>query len=311
MAHVVLAVLFAVRSEAAPVEPAGVSCGLHRASECPLCPGGKGAAFCNGECVWRERRQTCELRRAGVSCGRHRAANCQLCPSGHGASYCHGECVWRERRQSCEPRSSRLCVVGNGPLSEADRLEIAKCSTVARFNDMKNIESGERVDIHVMREWQDTHVYSGRSRHHSSASSVLVGMHALEDSGRSVRGASSIQLPGRHRYHTFPACATTLVDKSEIDRHPTTGTIYLSELQSDETIKRVDVFGMNWNITSGHHSTREGALVDACCTKCVVHKTPRDAYSPGRPSFSRSEEFDRFMVAPPLWLKLVRGTSSR
>ena len=44
MAHVVLAVLFAVPSEAAPAEPAGVSCGLHRASECPLaalqCPPG-------------------------------------------------------------------------------------------------------------------------------------------------------------------------------------------------------------------------------------------------------------------------------
>ena len=43
--------------------PAGVSCGRHSAASCQLCPDGKGAARCNGECAWQERRQSCELRR--------------------------------------------------------------------------------------------------------------------------------------------------------------------------------------------------------------------------------------------------------
>ena len=49
-----------------------------------------------------------------------------------------------------------ICIVGNGPLSEKNRQEIKSsdlCDKVVRFNDMKNMEPGEPVDLHVVRSW--------------------------------------------------------------------------------------------------------------------------------------------------------------
>ena len=52
-----------------------------------------------------------------------------------------------------------ICVVGNGPLSKENRAQIQKCELVVRFNDCKNMKKNERMDIHVMREIGNKHIY--------------------------------------------------------------------------------------------------------------------------------------------------------
>ena len=46
------AVKTVARREAA--ELTNVSCGAHSAASCAECPSGHGAAWCNGDCVWKD-----------------------------------------------------------------------------------------------------------------------------------------------------------------------------------------------------------------------------------------------------------------
>jgi hypothetical protein len=171
----------------------------------------------------------------------------------------------------------KVCLVGNGPISEENRRFIAsdECDTVVRFNDMKNRAWNERVDVHVQREWGDTHGYSG-SDITTGAHKYLVGMHAAADAAGSD---TAISTRGEHGFQSFPMCSKR---SNDVDKHPSTGTIVLSVLEFDPNVERMDVFGMNWKFEkqSGHVAVGEGTLVQNCCTKCIFHQTPTQTYLP-------------------------------
>lgn len=168
------------------------------------------------------------------------------------------------------PSSSyEFCVIGNGPLSEEDHIKVSTCLRVARFNNVRNMRIGEKFDIHIVREWQDTREYSGLSPHENVSEQVCVGMHASEDCRR------SISTSGMHGMTVFENC--TFMD-SLVNEHPSTGTIYLSWLQQHGNVSRVDVFGMNWNLSPWDHPGDEAELVRQCCHVCNVHHTVSNSY---------------------------------
>ena len=162
------------------------------------------------------------------------------------------------------------CVVGNGPLSDNDRRNISHCETVVRFNDLRNMQRGERVDVHVIREWKDTDVYAGSFFDGCFNTSVVcIGK-------RACKQKRNILTTGVYRRDVFRNCTQHSVD---VNKHPSTGTIYLSWLQEHANVKRIDVFGMNWNMPLFQHSANEASIVHACCSKCVIHPTPSSSYT--------------------------------
>ena len=167
----------------------------------------------------------------------------------------------------------RVCVVGNGPLTPAERREInASCEVVYRFNDLKNWETSDRVDVHVQREWEGTHKYAGEGMA-PCAQALLVGIHASQDAGQ--KGAMALPTRGLRAYDVFGTCKP----HNPVSRNPSTGSILLSELQADQSVSGIDVYGMNWSFSKQQgHSMQEGDLVDACCTKCKIHRTSRSTY---------------------------------
>jgi len=88
-----------------------VSCGGHKANNCACCPQGNGAAWCGGECTWRNNQCVSKAHggaglSAELSCGGHNAKTCGGCPQGRGASWCSGDCVWKDNKcqfANCRP----------------------------------------------------------------------------------------------------------------------------------------------------------------------------------------------------------------
>ena len=168
--------------------------------------------------------------------------------------------------------TGKVCVVGNGPLTDAHRREINGCSMVYRFNDLKNWTKGDRIDVHVQREWEGTHQYAGEAMA-PHAHRCLVGVHAGEDA--KGKSATALTTRGLRAFDVFDACKPN----NSVSRNPSTGTILLSTLENDPNVSTIDVYGMNWGFhQSQGHSTQEGALVDECCSKCTVHRPARSTY---------------------------------
>ena len=173
---------------------------------------------------------------------------------------------------SCFTGSQNVCVVGNGPLTDVQRKEIDGCETVYRFNNLKNWREGEKIDVHVQREWEGTHVYAGEGMA-PHARRCLVGMHADNDAGTS---ATALNTRGLRAFDAFKTCKTN----NSVSTNPSAGTILLSTLQADHNVSKIDVYGMNWAFSKSQgHSAREQTLVDECCTKCEVHQPARSTYA--------------------------------
>ena len=171
--------------------------------------------------------------------------------------------------------SEHVCVVGNGPLSEDDKKNIEKCDMVYRFNDLKNYKDGDKIDVHVMREWENTHKYSGEHMVLNTPK-CYVGMHAKEDAQSDTE--CIIQTNGIRSLNVFTDC--TEPHQKRISRNPSTGTMLLSELQKNEQISSIDVYGMNWAFGILNHADEEANLIGTCCTKCNINKTHSDSYKP-------------------------------
>jgi hypothetical protein len=166
-----------------------------------------------------------------------------------------------------------VCVIGSGPLSEAQRIEIGQCpGKVVRFNDRKNRRAWEREDVHVIRHHEESEEAGGFTvcnRHHGQPPQCE---YHKTFGGREEQG-----------YPLFRNCAerNEIEEIEYIEGWPTTGTMYLSDAQKEEHIETIRVYGMNWNMIDKHtHRDSEGALIKKCCKKCDINKTPYGRYCP-------------------------------
>jgi hypothetical protein len=166
----------------------------------------------------------------------------------------------------------KVCVVGNGPLSDAQRKDIrSECTRVYRFNDLKNFREGDPIDVHVCREWEGSRNYAGMNMSRADKL-LLVGKHAAQDA---TPGADYVATNGLRALPVFDACGRNNL----ANRNPSTGTIILSKLQQDPAVSKIDVYGMNWAFSKEQgHARDEATLVKKCCTKCTVHASPTAKY---------------------------------
>ena len=143
---------------------------------------------------------------------------------------------------------------------------------------MKNMRAGERCDGHFVRSFgqgfwgienppkfaaDDVSLISiGQSDH---ALPTDRHVHALPDTKRAP----------------YPSCPEHADATSDAPWGYTSGAIAIGYFQERADVQRIDVLGMNFTQSAdSKHDTREKPMMNACCSKCVVHPTPRNTYLP-------------------------------
>lgn len=177
-----------------------------------------------------------------------------------------------------------VAVVGNGPISHADRTAIESHQIVVRFNDVNYMHAGERTTIHVVREPTSL----------KPKVPVSAPIWAVSPVESYVPADAAWSTPVYERQYKgqnwisddaviFPqcgGCADCL--QSGTFAGPSTGAVALSELNELEGVSKIDVFGMNWNGPARIHiDFNNRTLVHDCCHKCVFNETHSDYYGTG------------------------------
>tara|TARA_B110000046_G_C12857176_1_gene340232 strand:- start:80 stop:784 length:705 start_codon:yes stop_codon:yes gene_type:complete len=196
-----------------------------------------------------------------------------------------------------------VAVVGNGPLSDEDRRSISRFEIVYRFNDLKNHEQREKCTHHVIRcssTCPDGLCGSQRRVAVAGSQTILVGTREEVDAAKEWMRVDEELVIGDetsvNAHPVFSSLASLPEDPAEvasrggaavpssvlekIRRFPTSGTIVLDMLNSDDGVDEIHVFGMNWNMFDAVHSSSESQMIHAGCRKCVVHSTPSTRYLP-------------------------------
>lgn len=175
-----------------------------------------------------------------------------------------------------------VAVVGNGPLSDADRESIEKHQCVIRFNDTKNLREGEKTTILALRE----HVLS-RIIRRTPADTVIwpvVFSKAFRAPTTPHRFLPAIPVYRRESGNHF-ADLLLFRNSKRAQRQgttpagPSTGTAIIDWIVTN-TARTVDVYGMNWSGSQQHVDFRYPTLVRDCCTTCRIHETPFTTYLP-------------------------------
>ncbi len=171
-----------------------------------------------------------------------------------------------------------VCLVGNGPISDADRTFINSnaCDQVVRFNDMKNITQGERCDVHVVR--------SNGNRFWGIVNppKIDIGKVPLLQIGgsrASIAGQDVLDVLDNQAARIYPSCAH---DQRAATKTFTSGALVMSYFNEKPSVRTIHVFGMNFLPAKNntHDVNREKVLHDWCCDKCQIHKTSRQTYYP-------------------------------
>mgnify|MGYP001245262042 CR=1 FL=1 len=195
-----------------------------------------------------------------------------------------------------------ICIVGNGPLSEENREQIKSsdlCDKVVRFNDMKNMKPEEPVDLHVVRSWGKS--WWGLAEHPNKKTNYtgrpdvdvpLIVIGEARRGGQLPENKEVYKFVTRNKNKTKPGptprsiydgcefCGGSCVSNAH---NFTSGAHAISLFQADTDVENIHVFGMNFttNLKPKHqHATNEFELHSNCCTKCTIHKTPKDTYAP-------------------------------
>lgn len=181
---------------------------------------------------------------------------------------------------------SEVAVVGNGPISEVDRQEIAKHGFIIRFNDANFLRAGEKTSLHVI-------------RHPSNPSKVAIDAPIWHVSPRlSPMWASGIatlnyesqmgarnDAPPNSRIFTACNCGPSCFENSNTAwAGASTGAAALSVLHGMPEVKKINVYGMNWNGPTYHIDFENTSLVKGCCTTCQFHETASSAYGSEQPA---------------------------
>jgi hypothetical protein len=176
--------------------------------------------------------------------------------------------------------SRSISVVGNGPISEEDRAEIAKSTSVLRFNDMNSRRFGEKTSLRVVRHpsWI-TFQHTDAPLWHVAPTTQLVPSDAqlFTPVYESQHGHHNLIGAGAR---IFPSCnCGPSCLQASTWAGPSTGAVALSVLQELPTIERIEVYGFNGNGNADMHiDFANKTLLSGCCTKCTFHPTSSSSY---------------------------------
>ena len=203
-----------------------------------------------------------------------------------------------------------VAVVGNGPISRADRRQIEAASRVVRFNDVNNYWEGEKTTLRVVRHpsWF-TLKHVGAPKWHVAPTDDLAPSDAELVTGVYERQHSTDNiLPDTTRLFPSCPCGDSCLQRTTW-AGPSTGGVALSALQELDNVETIHVFGMNWNGHPGHTDFLYPTLVADCCSKCTIHPTRSTDYGgfDKRPMWrqqlkSRLENYGAALA--PLWVLL-------
>ena len=177
-----------------------------------------------------------------------------------------------------------IAVVGNGPISEADRDLINSQNCIIRFNDQKNKLTDERTDVLVLRN-HTLHL----SQINSTILPVIPFCKTIEDYKLKCKKFVKpiyvyeemcdydLNVQEMKSKRVYNNCIKHNLH-GDAKYGISTGTAVLSSLQNDDNIESINVFGMNFNGKSWHVDFNDQNLSNICCTKCVFHKTNIEQY---------------------------------
>lgn len=194
-----------------------------------------------------------------------------------------------------------ICIVGNGPLTKEDRefINSNHCDEVWRFNDMKNMEHGERCDGQFIRDNGKT--YSGleiRSKFDINNIPIIAIqggdgiwftlkrlfyplLNFLNSDNvlpkEYTKKIINIDNPNFKLYNNCPKCPNNCKSNSYLKF--TSGAIGISYFQDQQDVENIHILGMNFIEMPGHE-INEKSFIDSCCTKCNIHQTYKNTYLP-------------------------------
>ena len=228
----------------------------------------------------------------------------------------------------------RVAVVGNGPLSTADRIAINNHTNVVRFNDYypKNYVHGDKITIHCSTIDQFAHPWANPNATKWAVAAQLRHLDAdskfytwnMNPSQVRVYGTrffwsvalglepASILAPwfDTHRlFRNCSRCGDRCLSKNTNSGF-SRGAIALNALEDDAGVAHIDVFGMNWNGGDGHVDFAYPTIVAECCTKCTIHPTHSMEYGSlsTRPVWKQrlhAKLTNYFVALIPLWILLA------
>ena len=184
-----------------------------------------------------------------------------------------------------------IAVVGNGPISEEDRNNINKADRVIRFNRLKNYRKGERFDVHATRRSEPNTKFVGLDLPHC-ASFVLpvVYRHSLVENSKQLIGRKKLptilvyqEIKNIHeasptsRLFSHSTCGDECLHSSA-DWGPSIGAAVIDMLEKLKSVKKIEVYGMNWNGNKNHIDFKDPYIVSKYCSKCEIHPTPKSSY---------------------------------
>lgn len=229
----------------------------------------------------------------------------------------------------------RVAVVGNGPLSAADRVRINNHTNVVWFNNYanKNWVVGDRVTIHCATTDQFKVAWADPNAIEWSVASQLrdlaenATLYTWNMNPAQVRlyhsrffwsvalgiEPATVLAPWFDTHRLFPGCAACgdrCLNKNT-DSGFSRGAIALNALENDVGVAHIDVYGMNWNGGRGHVDFLYPTIVRECCTKCAIHATPTNAYGGLEADIEWSRAFSKnnlYVQLVPVWLVLGVAT---
>ena len=207
----------------------------------------------------------------------------------------------RQEEKYTLQHGKNICIVGNGPLTKEDRefINSNHCDEVWRFNDMKNMEHGERCDGQFIRDNGKT--YSGleiRSKFDINNIPIIAIqggdgiwftlkrlfyplLNFLNSDNvlpkEYTKKIINIDNPNFKLYNNCPKCPNNCKSNSYLKF--TSGAIGISYFQDQQDVENIHILGMNFIEMPGHE-INEKSFIDSCCTKCNIHQTYKNTYLP-------------------------------
>lgn len=204
--------------------------------------------------------------------------------------------------------TQHVTVVGNGPLTQQDRSDIANATCVVRFNDMKNYVDGDPAHIVALRsntlqlseKYEDKMtilpIVENEQQFATFASrqagDTLLPLFVTEVKSKNTIVDQLLGIFGKTREKSSNTRISTFEDQmlfphckrrkchSETTSGPSSGAIVLDHLQNMAAVKTIDVYGMNWNGGRHHVDFKHNTLLKHCCSKCNFHDTACKRYIP-------------------------------
>lgn len=172
-----------------------------------------------------------------------------------------------------------VVVVGNGPISESDRQQINNAECVFRFNDTKNYIEGDKIDYHVIRR---NGLHMTGEEMHPGVEKIAISYNSrhIENFEKQILTFESKRKTNSLDEHRlFPVCdCEDRCNASNSIAGASSGAALINELEGNKSIKKIHVFGMNWNGSDTHIDFKYPDIIPTCCTKCDIHTTSRASY---------------------------------